>query len=672
MPDVFLSYSREDQAIARRFAQALEQEGFSVWWDQTLTAGEAFDKVTEQALQNARAVVVLWSKHSVDSRWVRAEAAQADENGTLVPVLIEPCTLPIQFKLTQTADLSGWGGEATDSRWQGFVTGLRRSQGKSSPPATSSTPVPAARRMSPAGWLAGALSVLALAAVVAWFLHRSEAHPEVFAGAPAAVSAAPTLAVLPFADLSPGKDQESFADGMTEEILNSLASLSGLQVTGRTSSFYFKGRNEPLQSIGQQLGVNFLLEGSVRKQGEELRITAQLIKAADGFHLWSQTYDRATQDIFSIQEDIARSVAEALQVALGVGDLGARPGMTRDVQAYELYMEGQGLMTRLTLEGYQQAAGKFEAALRRDPEFIRAWFGAWDANMTAWSLAGWDERLGQSLRDRAEALRAEIIRRFPGERWVQDFIRGTGELAQGDWITQAQRNIEAAGRPELTLAAGQEGPGSVTSAGVSKVRLDKSREAIADLEQARRRDPLNPNVLVYLPEAYANAERPAEALAENDRAWKATPSPLTAANGLIIALGTGQDAQIRERLERVLSLEPGSNFGRLHALQGRPEELRAELNRLVQQQPRGPASQLALVLAAYGAPDMAFQVLREDQDLLRRPITVLALWRPVMRDVRGLPGFKDLVRDWGLVDYWKVHGWGDHCKPVGTDDFECH
>src|SRR6516164_3757422 len=118
MPDIFLSYTREDQATAQRFAEAFEGQGFSVWWDVTLRSGEAYDQVTEEALRTARAVVVLWSPRSVDSRWVRAEASIADENGTLVPATIEICQLPVMFRLTQTADLSHWRGEIGDAAWQ--------------------------------------------------------------------------------------------------------------------------------------------------------------------------------------------------------------------------------------------------------------------------------------------------------------------------------------------------------------------------------------------------------------------------------------------------------------------------------------------------------------------------------------------------------------------------
>ncbi len=126
MPDIFLSYNREDQATARRFAEAFQAEGFEVWWDTTLRAGEAYDEVTEAALNEAKAVVVLWSPRSVVSRWVRAEATQADRNKTLVPVTIEACKRPIMFELTQTADLSTWDGSSSDTAWQAFLGDVKR------------------------------------------------------------------------------------------------------------------------------------------------------------------------------------------------------------------------------------------------------------------------------------------------------------------------------------------------------------------------------------------------------------------------------------------------------------------------------------------------------------------------------------------------------------------
>jgi len=130
VPDIFLSYNREDQARAKVFAEALIAQGFDVWWDVGLRTGEAYDQVTEKALREAKAVVVLWSKKSVESRWVRAEATLADRNKTLVPCMIEPCERPIMFELTQTAELSHWQGKATDRVWTAFLDDVKRFVGR--------------------------------------------------------------------------------------------------------------------------------------------------------------------------------------------------------------------------------------------------------------------------------------------------------------------------------------------------------------------------------------------------------------------------------------------------------------------------------------------------------------------------------------------------------------
>jgi Tol biopolymer transport system component len=142
LPDVFVSYSREDQPVARRFAESFEREGFSVWWDQALNPGEAFDQVTERALDEAKAIVVLWSRESVNSRWVRAEATQANASGRLLPVMIEACRRPIMFELTHTADLSHWDGNTDDPAWQSFIAGVRRYVGRSAPAAVEPVAVP--------------------------------------------------------------------------------------------------------------------------------------------------------------------------------------------------------------------------------------------------------------------------------------------------------------------------------------------------------------------------------------------------------------------------------------------------------------------------------------------------------------------------------------------------
>jgi hypothetical protein len=143
MPDVFLSYNREDAAVAKRFADAFVREGFDVWWDVTLRSGETYDEVTEAALRAARAVVVLWSPRSVASHWVRAEATIAHRARTLMPATIEPCDKPVMFELTQTADLSHWRGEADDTAWLAFLDDVRRRMGCDAPEVAMTAPAPA-------------------------------------------------------------------------------------------------------------------------------------------------------------------------------------------------------------------------------------------------------------------------------------------------------------------------------------------------------------------------------------------------------------------------------------------------------------------------------------------------------------------------------------------------
>jgi adenylate cyclase len=188
-----------------------------------------------------------------------------------------------------------------------------------------------------------------------------------------------SLAVLPFVDMSPEHNQEYFSDGLSEELLNQLAQIKELRVTGRTSSFSFKGRNEDLRAIGEKLGVANLLEGSVRKEGNHLRITAQLINAKDGTHLWSQTFDRELTGVFAVQEEIAMAVSGALSITLDVGEMSREKGGTTNVEAYDKYLRARKLYLESGPKETVQAAQTFRDALVLDPNFGRGWLGLYDA-----------------------------------------------------------------------------------------------------------------------------------------------------------------------------------------------------------------------------------------------------------------------------------------------------
>ena len=212
-------------------------------------------------------------------------------------------------------------------------------------------------------------------------------------------NALPSIAVLPFVNLSSDKEQEYFSDGMAEEILNALAQVDGLRVIGRTSSFSFKGRNEDLRTIGQKLGASNLLEGSVRKAGSRIRITAQLLEARAGSHLWSQAFDRALTDVFAVQEEIARAVVAALKVKLLPGETpSAKERRTENPEAYSRYLVGHHALNQLNPEGWRRAVRAFEDAVGLDPGYAPAWAGLAHANAyVAGSIGGTATEVIQGL-----------------------------------------------------------------------------------------------------------------------------------------------------------------------------------------------------------------------------------------------------------------------------------
>ena len=320
-PDIFLSYNREDQAVARRFAEAFEGEGFSVWWDTTLRAGEAYDEVTEQALRTAKAVVVLWSPRSVVSRWVRAEATLADRNRTLVPCTIEPCDRPIMFELTQTAELSHWQGEPADKAWVAFLADVRRLVSAEAAPVVESP-------------------VLAAPAVEETLK-------------PGQSGSAPSLAVLPFINRSGLTEDDVFAEGMVEDVISALTQGVNVRVLGSMSTAHLrKSATTDLSAVGRQLGVRYLLEGNVRRVGANLRVTTQLLEAETGTAIWTAKFDRPLAELADLQEELVTDIAASLDAQVYSLELERALRKPDDMTAWEA--------TVRSLYAYR----KFDAAAR--------------------------------------------------------------------------------------------------------------------------------------------------------------------------------------------------------------------------------------------------------------------------------------------------------------------
>jgi TolB-like protein/tetratricopeptide (TPR) repeat protein len=680
MSDIFLSYSRDDRATARRFAEAFEREGLTVWWDQTLRSGENYDQVTEAALRNAKAVVVLWSKHSVDSRWVRAEATQADRNGTLVPVMIEPCNRPIMFELKHTAELARWKGDAGDLAWKSFLGDVRQFVKKEAPGAAPAAPVqPAASTPRQFGvrTLIGVVALLVVGAGVFWVAGRSpkgitKSADSVTATAPAAAREV-TLAVLPFVDFSTAHDQESFCDGLSEEILNQLAQVKGLTVTARTSSFSFKGKNEDMRVIAKALGVANLLEGSIQKEGKQLRVTAQLINGSSGTHMWSKTYARERKDVFAVQEEIAKDVAQALSIKLDVGDMPRAQGGTTNLDAWDRFLLAQAAYQRIGRD-MVEAVRLYREATVLDPTFWRAWYG----------LAGVLAVVPEFAPDRAEAaarelnsVRAHLIADAP-DSWAKQSMLAISGFEQRNWS-----QFEAA-----STAALEKMPTTATldliGLGLARLSVGHAREAAELLGRATRADPLTTGPSTALQLALDCSGRTADAQAEYERSKVLAGDHLTA-DGMSLQRLMGQPTTAPSAVQglyRSLAVihpemkQAHADFEQIDD----PVAARAAARRLLLDPQRQDVAYLRRTLSFadfVGDKETAITALqRISAESISRSLRLgdmPYLWLPNRTGLRADPRFKDIVRDLGLVDYWRTTGnWGDFCKPAGKDDFECH
>ncbi len=678
MADVFVSYTKDDRNIARQFATGLEREGFSVWWDQAIHAGEAFDRATEQALADARAVVVLWSRRSVESDWVRAEATEARATGRLVPVMIEPCKRPVIFELIHTADLASWSGDATDTRWRTLIDDLRSTidQARDKPrlvPQGSVAATASRRGLRPGVALGIAAGLLALAGLVYWTQFPRSVEPTPTA-ATASKPAVPvtqtgvTLAVLPFANLSADPAQDYFSDGLTEEILNQLARIPALRLTGRTSSFSFKGKNEDLRQIGAKLGVANLLEGSVRKDGDRLRVTAQLVRAEDGTQQWSKTYDRSLSGLFAVQDEIAKDVAQALSVKLDVGTLNRAQGGTTNVEAYDGYLQWRkfALSEQRDPAEARRSVQQLREAVALDPSFVLAWDGL------AQSLAELADRAqpveAAQLRAEAAGAHARVAALAP-DSWIVQRERAYALFAAGKWaeaIAVARAIMESSPRswehtyPYINL---------IFSVG----RLEETARIVEELKAI---EPLAMFVSRDQQWNLTALRRYDDAEAEYQRGKTLAGSHAQPEYARFMRLLSREDTDpqaLRDQFRRMRDSEEEDFPRYLQELEpvlgDRPrmlEVLRAEFA-------AHPSSAIAKTADALGDADLALAALRSTLNARSTDYDAYwDLWIAPYSALRTLPGYKALMRETGLADYWRQTGdWGDVCRSTGEDDFEC-
>ena len=332
MSDVFVSYARSSEEEASRVERALRDRGYGVWRDSELPAHRSYADVIEERLKAAKAVVVLWSQEATKSHWVRAEADTAREAGTLVQASVDGAIPPMPFNQIQCAALKGWTGESEHAGWEKLLG-----------------------------------SVESLVKDAANIDRKPKARS----------TRKTSICILPFANMSGDAEQEYFSDGISEDITTDLSKVSALEVIARNTAFQFKGQSLDIGDVASKLGVTHVLEGSVRKAGNRVRITAQLIDGATGGHVWAERYDRDLTDIFAIQDEISKSIVEALKVNLLPSEKKAiEQRGTTDVEAYKLYL----LARQYWITGNHGDPRREERVMRicsravqTDPSYAQAW-----------------------------------------------------------------------------------------------------------------------------------------------------------------------------------------------------------------------------------------------------------------------------------------------------------
>ena len=473
-----------------------------------------------------------------------------------------------------------------------------------------------------------------------------------------------SIAVLPLDDVSAEGDQAYFANGIAVDLRLELQRLEGLRVAGETSSVKYAKEEEDIRTIGEILDVESILEGSVRKDGDRVRITVQLVRVADGFVLWSERYDNKLERLFELQEEIATSVAGALGVTLGVGSVNSFHGAgTQNLEAYEAYLQAMSLdfLPANTIK----AIRLLERATELDPQYGVAWAALGGRVLST----GWNVDLDEieAVRDRAYELVRRGLELDPDSAWSQS-IMAVIQRTRGDWIGAEESHVRA-----IELLADRR----ITELyGFTLMRSGRMAAAREQFDIAMALEPLDgrPPSLIW------HAMLAQGSIAETRKHIDTWADPLNAAeNRLDIAFNDADPEALKAAIrewstvkEDYLNVPYTILYSRVQAEFDSPERVLSILRDVYQdeslQWPR-KLHDIAMLAVYFGDPEFALKVKGEE---LRVSTTRMsALWYPVMSEVRQSQGFKDLVTELNLVEYWRTYGWADACRPLGEEDFEC-
>lgn len=472
MADVFVSYKAEDRGRIRPLVQALQADGYSVWWDEQIDGGTAWRHAIEAELNLAKCVIVAWSKHSAgpSGSFVQDEATRAQERHVYVPITIDTVHLPLGFGETQALPMVGWRGDRADRRYCALLAAVHRNVGGQRASVPFSRESRVGRR---ALMVAGGFVITAIAGIGGLtLLHRGGVNEP-----------AGSIAVLPFDNLSGDPSQSYFSDGMAEELRSALTRIPDLKVVARTSSEAV--RNDDVKTAALRLGVANILIGSVRRSATTIRVNAQLVDGRTGLERWSEEFDQPIGDTLSIQSSIAERVADALRIQLGETVRAALTlGGTRNAAAQDLFLKASRRRGSETPESLQRSIADLDAAIQLDPNYAQAY--ASKASVLALYGADWarsSSELSEELNDAAETARRAIA---IAPRLAQ------AHAALGFTYKVGLKFKEALREMQMATALPGADAGIQASYANLLAEIGRTREAQDTVKRAVSLDPLNP------------------------------------------------------------------------------------------------------------------------------------------------------------------------------------
>ncbi|MGA9575301.1 MAG: winged helix-turn-helix domain-containing protein [Lysobacterales bacterium] len=475
-----------------------------------------------------------------------------------------------------------------------------------------------------------------------------------------------SVAVMPFVDLSDNQVHHYLGEGIAEDVINLLAGMDGLNVVARTSSFAFHDTSATLPEIASRLRVGTILEGSIQYSGDRIRVTAQLIDAATGYHIWSQSYDRSFDEVFKVQDDIAFNIAQTLKLTLGKNEHpDSAKFMTADMEAFKLYLKGRDLLNErihLRTQGLYDALDYFNAAIALDPKFVRAHAGVATID---WLLTSYDTSLDkEEYYEKAEASAKFALEINP------DSIDALGALAS---VNAMRGNYEEAAELfDRARAIGNNGSDIVFWEAMLHIRLGYFEELIGNLKTEHERDPLNEHIAWVLADALIFSGKPAEAMNIVNQLQYFSFRDYYLALALIY---TGDYEMARPYL-RDTRMRSGTLPGYyadllIDALED-PTRKDQVAETIVTATNEGELDKLVgfealLMLDSPRAYDLGIEPLSD----FRNVQIIAQIWNNWAVEFRQDPRFKNWVRKIGYLDFWRKNGWPDRCRPTGIDDFEC-